>query len=205
VVERMASFFWDNRAGVPLIANPTARTLVLRELGDVDDTTDRHRNGRGTIVAGPGEWFLEDVTGRFHLKPGASLWARYVNPETNQDHRHTSPEAQWHLKNEGGGLWVCGIKTEGPGPVAITASGGRTEILGGLMYSSGGTRTQDQPAFVVEDAAAAVSITEANFSNNSYATLVQVKKRGAVVFELRRGQAAAGCGGSMIPFWSSPP
>lgn len=63
---------------------------------------------------------------------------RYVNPETNQDHRNTRPEAQWHLKNDGGQLWILGIKTEGPGTNITTCNGGRTELLGGLVYSSGG-------------------------------------------------------------------
>jgi hypothetical protein len=72
------------------------------------------------------------------------------------------------------------------------------------MYSSGGTRTQDLPAFVIEDSQASVSITEANFSNNAYRALVVVRKQGRDVFELKRGQTPAGTGGSMIPLWSTP-
>ena len=44
---------------INFIDNPTKRTLVLRELGDVDDTSDQHPNGRGTIISGPGELFVE--------------------------------------------------------------------------------------------------------------------------------------------------
>ena len=177
---------------------------VGRELGDVDDTSDRNPNGRGTIISGPGELFVEDVTGRFHLKPGAKAWMRYVNPETNQDHRNTRPEAQWHLKNEGGQLWILGIKTEGPGTVVTTLAGGRTELIGGLAYSSGGARTQDLPAFIIEDSQASFSITEANFSNNAYQSLVVLKRDGRTVFELKRGQTPGSSGGSMIPLWSTP-
>lgn len=203
VVERIACFFWDNKADINFIDNPTKRTLVLREIGDVDDTSDRHPNGRGTVYSGPGELFVEDVTGRFHLMPGTRAWMRYVNPETNQDHRNTRLDAQWHLINAGGQLWILGIKTEGPGPVIITRAGGRTELLGGLMYSSGGARTQDQPAFIFEDSQGSISITEANFSNNAYKTLIQVKKRGQTVCELKPGQVP-GIGGGMIPFWATP-
>ena len=204
VVERFATFFWDNHVQVNFIDNPTKRTLVLRELGDVDDTSDQHPDGRGTIIRGPGELFVEDVTGRFHLQPGVRAWMRYVNPETNQDGRNKRPDTQWHLRNDGGQLWILGIKTEGPGPIVITRQGGRTELLGGLMYSSGGTRTQDLPAFVIEDSQASVSITEANFSNNAYKALVVFRKHGRDVFELKRGQTPGAAGGSMIPLWSTP-
>ena len=204
VVERFACWFWNNTSGANFIDNPTRRTLVLRELADVDDTSDRNPNGRGTIISGPGELFVEDVTGRFHLKPGTKAWMRAINPETNQDHRNTVPEAQWHLKNDGGQLWILGIKTEGPGTVITTRYGGQTELLGGLLYSSGGARTQDLPAFIIEDSQASLSVTEANFSNNAYQTLILLKRGGQTVFELKRGQTPGSTGGSMIPLWATP-
>ena len=204
VLERFACWFWDNKAHLNFIGNPTRRTVVLRELGDVDDTSDEHPNGRGTIISGTGEWFIEDVTGRFHLQPGTHAWMRYINPETNQDHRNNKPEAQWHLRNDGGQLWILGIKTEGPGPVIITRQGGTTELLGGLMYSSGGTRTQDHPAFVVEDSRVSLTISEANFSKNAYPVLVRVIRNGQVTFELKPGQTPGSPGGSMLLFWATP-
>ena len=203
-VERLACWFWDNQSRANFIDNPTKRTLVLRELADVDDTNDRFPNGKGTVISGPGDLFVEDVTGRFHLKPGVKAWMRYVNPETNQDHRNTKPEGQWHIKNEGAHLWILGIKTEGPGTVITTSHGGQTELLGGLVYSSGGARTQDLPMFVVNDAQAGFSVTEANFSNNAYKALIVVRKKGQPIFELNRGQTPGGGGGSMIPLWSTP-
>jgi hypothetical protein len=203
VMERIGCWFWDNKAGINFIDNPTNRTLVLKELGDVDDTSDQHPNGRGTVYGGPGELFVEDVTGRFHLRPGVRAWMRQFNPETNQDHRNTQLEAQWHAINEGGQLWILGIKTEGPGPVIITRGGGRTELLGGLMYSSGGARTQDQPAFIFEDSQGSVSINEMNFSNNAYKTLVLLKKQGQTALELKPGQSP-GIPGGMIPLWATP-
>jgi hypothetical protein len=35
VIERMMSFFWHNHSGANWIDNPTKRTLVLRDVGDV--------------------------------------------------------------------------------------------------------------------------------------------------------------------------
>jgi hypothetical protein len=77
-------------------------------------------------------------------------------------------------------------------------------LLGGLMYSSGGARTQDQPAFVIEDSQASLSITEANFSNNAYRSLIQLKKNGTTMFQLLRGQTPGSAGGSQIPLWVTP-
>ena len=88
--------------------------------------------------------------------------------------------------------------------VIITRAGGVTELLGGLMYSSGGARTQEQPAFVVADSRASLTITEANFGNNAYAILVRQLRDGKVVFELKPGQTPGAPGGSMIPLWSTP-
>lgn len=203
VIERVVCWFWNNQAELNFIDNPTARTLVLRDINDIDDTTDQHPNGRGTVISGPGDLFVEDVSGRFQLLPGTHAWMRYVNPETNQDHRNTQPDAQWHLRNDGGQLWILGIKTEGPGPVIITRHGGRTELLGNLMYSSGGARTQDQPAFIFEDSQGSVSILEANFSNNAYKSLILVRKQGEVVLELKPG-TFPGTGSGTIPFWATP-
>ncbi len=204
VVERIGAWFWDNHSKANFIDNPTNRTLVLRDLNDLDDTSDQNPNGNGTVISGPGELFVENVAGRFHLMPGVKAWMRFVNPETNQDHRNTTLEAQWHLKNEGGQLWALGTKTEGPGPVLVATRGGASEMLGGLMYSSGGARTQDQPAFVIEESRATIVISEANFSNNAYKSLIRVLNNGQPTFELLRGQTPGIAGGSMITFWSTP-
>jgi hypothetical protein len=56
----------------------------------------------------------------------------------------------------------------------------------------------------VEDSQASFSITEANFSNNAYKSLIVVKKKGQAVSELKRGQTPGNTGGSMIPLWSTP-
>jgi hypothetical protein len=156
------------------------------------------------VITGNGDLFLEDVVGRFHFQPGQKVWARWLNPETNFEQRQKTPESQWHLINEGADLWLLGITTEGPGPVLITKRGGRSEILGGLMYSSGGAREQTQPAFVFDGGTGNVSITEANFGNTAYATLVRVLEGGKSIFELKRGDTPGSPGGSMIPFWVTP-
>jgi hypothetical protein len=200
VVERMMSFFWNNRSGANWIDNPTKRTLVLRDLADVENCPDY---AKGNVITGPGELFLEDVVGRFHFQPGQKVWARWLNPETNFEQRQKTPESQWHLKNDGAQLWILGIKTEGPGPVIITRQGGATELLGGLMYSSGGAKTQTEPAFIFEDSHGSVTISEANFGNNRYPVLRNLRA-GKTAFELVPNQTPGAPGGSMIPFWATP-
>jgi len=46
-------------------------------------------------------------------------------------------------------------------------------------------------------------MSEANFSNNAYKSLIRVLKGGKVKYELLRGQTPGIAGGSMITFWSN--
>ncbi len=200
VVERLWAPFWENRSGINFIDNVSRRTLVLKEVGDVDNLANL---AEGNVITGPGDLFIEDVTGRFQFR-GQRVWARYINPETNSE-RNPRLEDRWHLKNAGGTLWILGIKTEGPGPIVISTKGAKTEVIGGLMYSSGGTAgMQDQPAFVVEDSLLSFTLSETNFVlNNPYEILVRQIRGGRVAFELKRGQTPSSPGGSLIPLFAT--
>ena len=74
-----------------------------------------------------GKLFLEDVQTHLKLEYPQDIWARQLNPETLHDPRTK-------IYNPGGNLWILGLKTEGKGPVIETSLGGKTEVLGGLIY-----------------------------------------------------------------------
>ena len=64
---------------------------------------------------GPGAVFLEDVVGRFFRFHGEKVWARQFNPEGTG----------LHVLNDGGDLWILGLKTEGGGTLRdITGNAG---------------------------------------------------------------------------------
>ena len=103
-----------------------------------------HSGSYANSVTG-GEVFLQDVCAfPFHFK-GQRVWARQLNPETY--------EHQPMIQNEGGDLWVLGLKTEKDRTIIGTTDGGQTEVLGGLLYKNR-ERVGPAPAFIVANASA---------------------------------------------------
>lgn len=74
-----------------------------------------------------GDLFLEDVQLLLNIQHPQNVWARQLNPETLKDNRTK-------VMNPGGRLWILGLKTEGKGTVIETTKGGKTELLGTLIY-----------------------------------------------------------------------
>jgi hypothetical protein len=124
--------------GVIWIEHASPRTLVIKHviLGGGD-----HVGYRGT--SGSGLLFLEDVCcSNLQLDHTQGVWARQLNIERSNKIK---------LENVGTELWVLGIKTERPSVVIQTTEGGRTELLGGLLYPVEEVPA-DLPAFVSVDA-----------------------------------------------------
>ena len=143
-----------------------ARTLVLRRLGINFQGADAfHGQGPGTV-------FLEDVVGRYFRFHHQTVWARQFNPEGDG----------LHVLNDGGTLWILGLKTEGGGTLLETRNGGRTELLGSFSY------TTDQgklaPMFVIDNAQAAFSFSEVCYSGDPFTTIVR-ETEGAETRELK--------------------
>jgi len=149
------------------VEDNSARTLVLRRLAINFQAADAfHGQGPGTV-------FLEDVVGRYFRFHGETVWARQFNPEGDG----------LHVLNDGGTLWILGLKTEGGGTLLETRSGGRTELLGSFSY------TTDQgklaPMLVVIDSQAAFSFSEVCYSGDPFATIVR-ETRGGETREMTR-------------------
>jgi hypothetical protein len=123
------------------------------------------------IDVGPGgRVFAEDVISHFRMAKGATMWMRGWNTEyTSEDrHGHIWPEAKergWDIKthpgnlNDGGTLWVLGFKSEGDSTLLTTINGGKSEVLGGLVYANK-NYNPDKRAFVVNDASLTLSVAE---------------------------------------------
>ena len=138
----------------------SARTLVLRRLGINFQGADAfHGQGPGTV-------FIEDVVGRYFRFHHQTVWARQFNPEGDG----------LHVLNDGGTLWILGLKTEGGGTLLETRNGGRTELLGSFSY------TTDQgklaPMFVIENSQAAFSFSEVCYSGDPFTTIVRETQSG---------------------------
>jgi hypothetical protein len=126
--------FWGNYGGGNFhwVEHASEGTVVLRNF-----TVGSGKAYRNT---GFGPLFVEDVSAGDWVFDRQSVWIRQINPE--------NPTTK--IVNKGGTVWIMGLKTEKEGTVVETHSGGKTEILGGLIYpASGGNRIpKGQPAFI---------------------------------------------------------
>lgn len=93
-----------------------------------------------------GKLFLEDVQMYLQVNKNQQVWARQLNSETLL-------EGKTKINNDGGKLWILGLKTEGKGTVIKTTEGGETELLGTLVYpvKEFSPEEQKEAAFVNQD------------------------------------------------------
>lgn len=102
-----------------------------------------HKNGSYRNTVPGGKVFIEDSGGSPLVFDRQKVWARQLNVESGQH----NPQ----ITNRGGDLWILGFKTERDRTSITTTAGGRTEVLGGLLYKNREKR-EPVPAFIAEDA-----------------------------------------------------
>ena len=167
-----------NGGGIRFIVNGNStEPLIVEQFGyglKID-----HRGTRPVVVKdarltytsspGAGNLFLEDVeTTAFSLQPGQQVWARQLNNEA----------AGTKIVNNGASLWILGMKTERGGTVIDTRAGGKTELLGGLLYPATTVSGSDM-AFRSTDSQASYIYTESVYcSSCGYATQVDELRSG---------------------------
>jgi hypothetical protein len=84
-----------------------------------------------TSQAGAGDVIVEDVgIEGFTIREGQHFWAHHINNEYR---------AGTKLTNDGGRVWIFGMKTEDRFTVIDTKNGGVTEYIGGLIYPAANT------------------------------------------------------------------
>lgn len=132
------------------IEHSSPRTLAIK-----------HTKG-AEVVNSPqaGKLFLEDVQMHLRLEHPQTVWARQLNAESLF-------ESQTKLLNNGGNWWILGLKTEGKGTVLKTTSGGKTELLGNLVYPVHEFKTQEakQAAFINRDSSHSLIYSISSASN----------------------------------------
>jgi Pectate lyase superfamily protein len=184
----------------------TIRNTVFNEL-NIGSVYKNGANGTGPL-------FLEDVDGRyFEILYPQLVFARQLDME--------GPTRK--MLNNGGKVWILGLKTEKGGDTVNTAgvidteSSGSTEVLGGLVYPVTATIPVNQATFVVNDSKAsfvyAVSAhnrisTDPSTPDGDFKTQIQ-EVRAGVVRSLASSTIAAksprGTEGVMVPLYTSKP
>ncbi|WP_221271782.1 glycoside hydrolase family 55 protein [Tunturibacter empetritectus] len=129
---------------------------------------DAHINNYAAY-AGAGKLFLEDIgISGLTVQKGQQVWARQLDNELNGT----------KISNLGASLWIFGLKTEAAGTVINTTSGGKTELLGSLIYPSTSVPTS-QAAFISTDAQVSYMYKESVYcSGCGYAIQVQETRSG---------------------------
>ena len=150
VIERFTVIEWGKGNKFAWVEHATPKTLVMRDIGSMSGDALPC-----VAAANAGKLFVENsCSALWHIRKGQKAWMRQINPETNGI----------GITNEGGDLWILGLKTENGGATVIkTTDGGRTELLGGQNYSSWPPIKPKQPMFVVENASACFSIGGLSF------------------------------------------
>ncbi|WP_299249357.1 glycosyl hydrolase family 28-related protein [uncultured Aquimarina sp.] len=144
------------------------------------------RGGSYTSISGA-DLFLEDIVISDITFSNQNVWARQFNTEATN--------LGVNVTNDNANLWILGLKTELRGTKIKTINGGRTEVLGGHMYTIGSDNSE-APMFVVENGSLSLAgIRETSFDNNPYQNVVQ-ETRGSVTKTLLNGEAPDGINGS---------
>ncbi|MFC1805903.1 glycosyl hydrolase family 28-related protein [Planctomycetota bacterium] len=138
--------------------------------GNQCGVTYQHASKR-TLVAGGGSYvntvpggkvFMEDFCAVPLIFDRQQAWLTMANTES-YDHNP-------HIVNFGGDLVILGLKTEKDRPLVGTYDGGRTEVLGGLLYKNR-KPLPEAPAFIVRDSAASLC-----YRNKGHAYAKQVEE-----------------------------
>lgn len=107
------------------------------EIDTARDVAIRWSSGllRNTAKAS-GKLFIDEQMGWIHLDHPQRAWIRQLDTESRGGRQ---AKTETYLRNNGGTVWVLGMKTEHVGLHAETSNGGRTEILGGFFRDHSGS------------------------------------------------------------------
>lgn len=152
------------QAGLIGFEHATSRTLFLKDMGCCSyRTNDQKYVFRNT--PGAGKLFIENISGEtWRFEHPQQVWARQLNPEGSNE----------KIFNNGGKLWVLGLKTEGGNvnTVLHTQGGGASELLGALLYVTGNVPA-NAIAFINNNSQIALSYATRKYGANDFQIHVQ--------------------------------
>lgn len=126
--------------------------LVLKDIGGFGRVEQFYWNDDS------GKLFVENVSqGPWLIAQPQRVWARQINPEGSRT----------LITNNGGTLWILGLKTEGTGTTIKTTGGGSTELLGAVLYpASSAGAIGNNPAFIDIDSQISLVYASTGFPPN---------------------------------------
>lgn len=140
---------------------------------------------------GSGDTFVEDVRAKHLGVHGSSLWGRQVNPEGWVEPRQ---------ENDGGNVWILGLKTETDATVHKVSNGGKTEIAGAFHYANKNEISPKQ-IYICDNASLSVTMGESKTAKGKVFDVVIRQILGGRTKEIRAEDAPKRAGCSMIPLF----
>ncbi len=161
VFERIRSWYF----GTPTVENASSRTFVVRDATDV-----------ALKLTGPGDIYIENLATSALTINGQRVWARQLNIEN----------LGTKIINNGGQLWILGLKTERGGTLIDTRRGGTTELLGGFAYTTTAAADgqQNEPMLINHESNISVTLGEINFGGGPPYTIYVRETRNGITRDL---------------------
>lgn len=153
------------------VVHDSKRSLAIKH-----SSLDFYRN----TERGTGDLFLEDVT--FIRTAGLmetnnqNVWARSLNIEAPTE------GSQAKITNNGGKLWILGLKTENAGTIIKNQNQAQTEVLGGFIYVNQDIPDANptQAQYINNDSQMSILTRSQVFDQTGYEVLVKEVKDGTV-------------------------
>lgn len=185
--------FTDGEAPIVVIERLEQLSGGGPEIFKIEHASDRvlvirHCNIGSYRNTGKGKVFFEDVAGDIFEFKNQKVWARQFNVE-----------CETKILNDGGQLWILGLKTERGGTLIHTKNGGKTELLGGFCYATM-KKPETNPMFIIEDSDATFVIGGSCFTGNPFVDIV-LEKRGEERKILKKEDCPQRTGHSVLPLF----
>jgi len=169
----------------------TSRTLFLKDMACCSwRPNDQKYVFRNT--EGAGKLFVENVSAEtWRFEHPQQVWMRQLNPEGSDE----------KIFNNGGKLWVLGLKTEGGNvnTVIHTKGGGASELLGALLYVTESV-SPNEIAFINDNSWVALSYATRNYGANDFQIHIQ-DTQGSQSRKLTADQVFQYTNGSTVPLY----
>jgi Pectate lyase superfamily protein len=148
----------------------------------------------GNIKATNATLFFEDVCLGHSSFKNCTVWARQLNPE---------PKEGTMVDNDGGTVWIMGIKTEQNPVIFHSRNGAKTEVLGGMVYANAGYKRG--PMIVTENSQATFSLASCCHNGFPFNITAQ-EERGQETAKLLQSKSWARDGwGVALPLYVAVP
>ncbi len=179
IVERFNTWYTGSR-----FLQQAKRTLIISSMSFYELTTQ----------PGSGDVHLVDVRSMDLNVHGSRLFGRQVNTEAAERPR---------CLNDGGTVWILGVKTEGDALIHQVISGGRSEIVGGFIYAN--KNFDPEKVMFAVDETSFLSATVGEWVIRKQPFAIAQQTRGGETRLLKHGQAPGRGFGSMVPLFVARP